>query len=88
MKTVVFAVLVFLLISQNEALKCYCGGKRQCPDRIETCIGSDSVCISASFYGVPQPFYFKGCYRESDCVKVNMPGMSSASCCRTDLCNR
>ncbi|PWA21343.1 hypothetical protein CCH79_00003062 [Gambusia affinis] len=74
-------------LTPNEALRCHCGGKRRCPSSIETCITSDSVCISASFYGVPQPFYFRGCYRESDCRKVNYPGLSSASCCRTDLCN-
>uniref|UniRef100_A0A3Q3B373 Snake toxin/toxin-like domain-containing protein n=1 Tax=Kryptolebias marmoratus TaxID=37003 RepID=A0A3Q3B373_KRYMA len=88
MRTVILAVLVFLLISQNEALRCYCGGKRRCSSSIETCVGSDSVCISASFYGVPNPFYFKGCYRERDCRTVNYPGISSASCCHSDLCNR
>uniref|UniRef100_A0A146UWL8 Lymphocyte antigen 6D n=1 Tax=Fundulus heteroclitus TaxID=8078 RepID=A0A146UWL8_FUNHE len=87
MKAVILALFVLLLISQNEALRCHCGGKRRCSSPIETCTTSDSVCISANFYGVPQPFYFRGCYRESDCRKVSLPGMSTASCCRTDLCN-
>ncbi|MED6236495.1 hypothetical protein ILYODFUR_036557 [Ilyodon furcidens] len=87
MKAAIFGVFVLLLISQNDALRCHCGGKRRCPSSIETCTSSDSVCISASFYGVPQPFYFRGCYRESDCRKVNMPGISSARCCTTNLCN-
>lgn len=113
-----FKKIVIKLISiQGEALRCYCGGKRRCSSPIETCITSDSVCISANFYGVPrkscmrrslittkeitasdynswyfqfvskEPFYFRGCYRESDCRKVNHPGLSSASCCHTDLCN-
>uniref|UniRef100_A0A3Q3BF95 Snake toxin/toxin-like domain-containing protein n=1 Tax=Kryptolebias marmoratus TaxID=37003 RepID=A0A3Q3BF95_KRYMA len=86
MKPVILAVLVLLLVSQNEALKCYCGGKRQCSNPIETCSGTDNVCASVIFHA-PIYSYFKGCYRRTDCLLLNQPGLISATCCGSDLCN-
>ncbi|GLD74678.1 weak neurotoxin 6-like protein [Lates japonicus] len=48
MKLVILSLLVVLVVSQSEALRCNCGGIRNCPGgRVETCHDSDSVCISA-----------------------------------------
>uniref|UniRef100_A0A3Q3KDS5 UPAR/Ly6 domain-containing protein n=1 Tax=Monopterus albus TaxID=43700 RepID=A0A3Q3KDS5_MONAL len=88
MKTVILALLVVLVVSQSEALKCNCGGARRCPGgRIETCSPDSDVCISAIIYAGSSVTSFRGCYPSSGCVLLNQPGISSASCCRTDLCN-
>ncbi|XP_050922116.1 uncharacterized protein LOC108901709 isoform X6 [Lates calcarifer] len=88
MKLVILSLLVVLVVSQSEALKCNCGGIRNCPGRVETCYGSANVCISA-FLNNPAgaPRHFKGCYNSRDCQLINSSGIGSASCCRTDLCN-
>uniref|UniRef100_A0AAX7VCT4 UPAR/Ly6 domain-containing protein n=1 Tax=Astatotilapia calliptera TaxID=8154 RepID=A0AAX7VCT4_ASTCA len=124
MKTVIVAVLVLLVISQSEALKCYCGGLRHCPNSVETCHGFNNVCTSAIIYAGSSkskpsfglvcrkknktklnqlqqmisyhlvflvstaPRYFKGCMKSNDCRIMNQPGVSSATCCSADLCNR
>uniref|UniRef100_A0A4W6DIX8 Uncharacterized protein n=1 Tax=Lates calcarifer TaxID=8187 RepID=A0A4W6DIX8_LATCA len=89
MKLVILSLLVVLVVSQSEALKCNCGGIRNCPGgRVETCYGSANVCISA-FLNNPAgaPRHFKGCYPQHGCESINRLGIGSASCCRTDLCN-
>uniref|UniRef100_A0A3Q2V4G8 UPAR/Ly6 domain-containing protein n=3 Tax=Haplochromini TaxID=319058 RepID=A0A3Q2V4G8_HAPBU len=88
MKTVIVAVLVLLVISQSDALKCYCGGLRHCPNSVETCHGFNNVCTSAIIYAGSTPRYFKGCMKSNDCRIMNQPGVSSATCCSADLCNR
>uniref|UniRef100_A0A3Q0RN36 UPAR/Ly6 domain-containing protein n=1 Tax=Amphilophus citrinellus TaxID=61819 RepID=A0A3Q0RN36_AMPCI len=87
MKTVIVAVLVLLVVSQSEALKCNCGGLRYCPTSVETCVGSNNVCASVIIYAGSTPRYFKGCVKSTDCRLMNRPGISSATCCATDLCN-
>ncbi|XP_045908547.1 sperm acrosome membrane-associated protein 4-like [Micropterus dolomieu] len=88
MKIVILALFVFLAVSQSEALKCYCGGLRRCPDRVETCPPSSDVCAGVIFTAGSTPSYFKGCMKARDCALLNQPGVSTASCCRGDLCNR
>uniref|UniRef100_A0A3Q0RMD2 UPAR/Ly6 domain-containing protein n=1 Tax=Amphilophus citrinellus TaxID=61819 RepID=A0A3Q0RMD2_AMPCI len=84
MPTVIKADL-FLL--PGEALKCNCGGSHYCPTSVETCVGSNNVCASVIIYaGTPK--YFQGCMNSPDCRIMNHPGISSATCCATDLCNR
>ncbi|KAM9837966.1 uncharacterized protein ACBR49_018598 [Aulostomus maculatus] len=88
MKTVILLFLLLLVVSQGEALRCYCGGKKICSDPVETCYGSNNVCASVIIYAVTSPSYFQGCSTQNDCMMMNQPGISSASCCTTDLCNR
>uniref|UniRef100_A0A3Q1FH01 UPAR/Ly6 domain-containing protein n=1 Tax=Acanthochromis polyacanthus TaxID=80966 RepID=A0A3Q1FH01_9TELE len=88
MKTVVLALLVLVVVSQSEALRCYCGGLRDCPNSIETCYGDANTCVSAIITAGSHVNRFKGCYRFRDCLVINRPPYSTASCCMTDLCNR
>ncbi|XP_057681766.1 short neurotoxin 3-like [Corythoichthys intestinalis] len=87
MKTVLVALLVFFLISQGEALECHCGGLRHCPRSRETCTDSDNACASVIFHVGSRPSYFKGCSSLFKCRVLNNPGVSTASCCTSDLCN-
>ncbi|XP_029953978.1 lymphocyte antigen 6D-like [Salarias fasciatus] len=88
MKTVIIAVVVLLVVSQSEALKCHCGGLRHCPNPVETCFGSGNVCASTIITAGGTVKYFKGCMTAHNCRLMNQPGISSAYCCSTDLCNR
>ncbi|XP_061765656.1 lymphocyte antigen 6D-like [Nerophis ophidion] len=86
MKIVVLALLVVLVVSQGEALRCNCGGRRQCPGNVETCSGEANACASVIFH-VPCPGYFKGCMKMTNCKIMNQPGITTTACCSSDLCN-
>uniref|UniRef100_A0A3P8VBX1 UPAR/Ly6 domain-containing protein n=1 Tax=Cynoglossus semilaevis TaxID=244447 RepID=A0A3P8VBX1_CYNSE len=86
MKTVMVALLMVLVVSHSEALKCKCGGKRRCSGSTETCHGSNPVCASITFTG-PSPGYFRGCYDRNDCRMLSSSPVSTGYCCSTDLCN-
>eukprot|EP00066_Takifugu_rubripes_P030938 XP_011620204.1 PREDICTED: CD59B glycoprotein-like [Takifugu rubripes] len=89
MKTVIFALLVLLATTQSEALRCKCGGTyRNCRDPVETCYGSNQACASVIITVGSRPSYFQSCMSLLDCNKLNRPGISTARCCTTDLCNR
>ncbi|KAL7372953.1 hypothetical protein ABVT39_024491 [Epinephelus coioides] len=49
MKTVILALVVLLVVSQGEALRCYCGGRTHCSSRVQTCSGSNKVCARITF---------------------------------------
>uniref|UniRef100_A0A3B5ACK6 Toxin 3FTx-Oxy5-like n=1 Tax=Stegastes partitus TaxID=144197 RepID=A0A3B5ACK6_9TELE len=88
MKTLILALLLLVVVSQSEALRCYCGGRKICSSKTETCYGTDQVCASIVFhFGKYQP-EFSGCYSASNCRLMNQPGLITTSCCTTDLCNR
>uniref|UniRef100_A0A3Q0RTJ4 UPAR/Ly6 domain-containing protein n=1 Tax=Amphilophus citrinellus TaxID=61819 RepID=A0A3Q0RTJ4_AMPCI len=76
------------VVSVCEALKCNCGGLRHCSPSVETCSGFNNVCASVIIYAGSTPRYFQGCMKSPDCRIMNQPGVSSATCCTTDLCNR
>ncbi|KAL3967794.1 alpha-2-macroglobulin-like protein [Sarotherodon galilaeus] len=88
MKTVIVAVLVLLVISQSEALKCYCGGLWYCPSSVEFCHGFNNVCSTVFLDAESTPRYSKGCMKSNVCRTVTQPGVLSIHCCSTDLCNR
>uniref|UniRef100_A0A8D3BE06 UPAR/Ly6 domain-containing protein n=1 Tax=Scophthalmus maximus TaxID=52904 RepID=A0A8D3BE06_SCOMX len=87
MKPVILVLLVVLVVSHSEALRCYCGGRRQCSGNVETCRGSGYVCASVIFTS-PEPSYFKGCYTSSGCQMLSHSSVSHGTCCSTELCNR
>nr|XP_046233359.1 phospholipase A2 inhibitor and Ly6/PLAUR domain-containing protein-like [Scatophagus argus] len=87
MKTVILALFVLLVVSQSEALRCNCGGQKHCSSPVETCYGQNNVCAGVIIYAGSRPSYFKSCMKFEDCMRLNHPGISSATCCRTDLCN-
>ncbi|CAB1442973.1 unnamed protein product, partial [Pleuronectes platessa] len=49
MKSVILALLVVLVVGHSEALKCNCSVSSLCSGSIQTCSGSDQVCISFRF---------------------------------------
>ncbi|KAL7372155.1 hypothetical protein ABVT39_011101 [Epinephelus coioides] len=85
MKTVILALVVLLVVSQGEALVCWCGGTRSCSGRTETCRRSDNVCASVRYENSPRN-NFHGCYQRDNCQKLNHPGVVSCGCCNTDRC--
>ncbi|XP_078019813.1 uncharacterized protein LOC144459473 [Epinephelus lanceolatus] len=85
MKTVILALVVLLVVSQGEALTCWCGGIRSCSGRTETCSISEDVCASVSFHQFPRN-NFHGCYSEDACRRLNHPGVVSCRYCKTDMC--
>uniref|UniRef100_UPI0037E9493D toxin 3FTx-Oxy5-like n=1 Tax=Semicossyphus pulcher TaxID=241346 RepID=UPI0037E9493D len=89
MKTVIVALLVVLVVSQGESLKCHCAGPaRPCPGPVETCPGSHTMCGNVIIYSIsPDSFFFQGCMEPQECRGLDNPGISSATCCSTDLCN-
>uniref|UniRef100_A0A3Q0R9C6 Uncharacterized protein n=1 Tax=Amphilophus citrinellus TaxID=61819 RepID=A0A3Q0R9C6_AMPCI len=87
MKTVILTVLVLLAVSQSEALKCNCGGDRQCSGPVETCRSSNDVCFSLIINAGSMVKYSKGCMDASDCSFLNQPPLTISRCCRYDLCN-
>uniref|UniRef100_A0A4W6BLD8 UPAR/Ly6 domain-containing protein n=1 Tax=Lates calcarifer TaxID=8187 RepID=A0A4W6BLD8_LATCA len=87
MKLVILSLLVVLVVSQIEALRCNCGGKRSCPSPVETCRGRSNVCASIIIYAESPPREFKGCIKSNECMILNRSGMATALCCETDLCN-
>uniref|UniRef100_A0A665T9F4 UPAR/Ly6 domain-containing protein n=1 Tax=Echeneis naucrates TaxID=173247 RepID=A0A665T9F4_ECHNA len=88
MKFVIFTLLVVLLVSQGESLKCYCGGIRRCSGNVETCPGPNNVCISAIITAGPSVKHFKGCYDSQGCQLLNSSPLTTAFCCHHDMCNR
>ncbi|KAJ0060345.1 hypothetical protein NL108_010087, partial [Boleophthalmus pectinirostris] len=71
------------------ALKCNCGGLKSCPSGgVETCRSFSDVCGSVIITAGAIPNYFSGCMSASQCTSLNQPGISTAFCCRRDLCNR
>ncbi|XP_037134953.1 toxin 3FTx-Oxy5-like [Syngnathus acus] len=88
MKTILVALLIFALANQGEALECYCGGRRVCAGGKETCGAGSDACAAVFFEVGSSPSYFKGCSSLFNCQLMNRPGISTAACCTTDLCNR
>ncbi|XP_008296713.1 toxin 3FTx-Oxy5-like [Stegastes partitus] len=86
MKTLILALLLLVVVSQSEALRCYCGGRKICSSKTETCYGTDQVCASIVFHF--DATSAQGCYSASNCRLMNQPGLITTSCCTTDLCNR
>ncbi|XP_049916613.1 CD59 glycoprotein-like [Epinephelus moara] len=85
MKTVILALLVLLVVSQGEALRCYCGGRTHCSGRVQTCSGSNQVCARITF--VFDNSYFQSCYNARACRRVINTRGISGRCCSSDLCN-
>ncbi|XP_077358709.1 uncharacterized protein LOC144004903 [Festucalex cinctus] len=89
MKSVLVALLIFVLLSQCEALRCYCQGKSDCPGSEETCSPPDNAC-STSIPLVPLDLrpqdYPKGCAMFHKCQKATLRGTFNF-CCTGDLCN-
>ncbi|XP_049572923.1 ly6/PLAUR domain-containing protein 2 [Syngnathus scovelli] len=85
MKTFLVALLVFVLVSQGEALKCYCGGRNTCSGTEEICTTSNHLCVNVIYSDGISPDYRKGC---AECSHTkDEPPITSISCCGTDLCN-
>ncbi|KAI4807501.1 hypothetical protein KUCAC02_027307 [Chaenocephalus aceratus] len=89
MKTVILALLVLVVVSQGEALRCYCGGtSKVCSSgRIETCHGFKQVCGSIVIHAGPHVSFFKSCMSADSCRQMSHSQVSSGSCCSQDLCN-
>uniref|UniRef100_A0A3Q2Z4Y9 Snake toxin/toxin-like domain-containing protein n=1 Tax=Hippocampus comes TaxID=109280 RepID=A0A3Q2Z4Y9_HIPCM len=87
MKCVLVALLVFVIVSQGEALKCHCGGQYNCPGNEETCDADQIYCVSFTFSDGRYPSVVRGCSSFSDCRRLDSPGISTSSCCFSDLCN-
>uniref|UniRef100_A0A8C2X699 Uncharacterized protein n=1 Tax=Cyclopterus lumpus TaxID=8103 RepID=A0A8C2X699_CYCLU len=88
MKTVILALLVLVVVSQGEALRCNCGGtSRRCSGPVETCSGFNPVCARISLHAGSHFSYFKSCMKELDCRMLINSSVGSGSCCSTDLCN-
>ncbi|KAK7919542.1 hypothetical protein WMY93_010826 [Mugilogobius chulae] len=73
MKTSVVTILVLLLLSQNEALKCNCGGRNTCHGSVETCSGSDTFCGYIKFH--IDNTYAKRCMSAAECEIMNQPNL-------------
>ncbi|AWP17757.1 putative three finger toxin MALT0070C-like isoform 4 [Scophthalmus maximus] len=86
MKPVIFALLVALIVTNSVALRCHCGGRRQCLESVETCKGADDVCASIIFTG-PVPGYFQSCYPSFECQLLSSSSITQGFCCSKDLCN-
>uniref|UniRef100_A0A7N6BMH1 UPAR/Ly6 domain-containing protein n=1 Tax=Anabas testudineus TaxID=64144 RepID=A0A7N6BMH1_ANATE len=87
MKTVILALLVLLVVNQNEGLRCYCGGNNICLNHIETCPDSANICGSIIIYAGPKPSHYTRCMSSSDCAAMTYRGISKCYGCGTDLCN-
>ncbi|XP_068585352.1 three-finger toxin MALT0070C-like [Cebidichthys violaceus] len=88
MKTVILALLVLVVLSQGEALRCNCGGtSKRCSAPVETCYGSNSVCASVTLQAGPHVSYFRSCYNKNACRQLIASSVASGRCCSTDLCN-
>ncbi|XP_031698289.1 phospholipase A2 inhibitor and Ly6/PLAUR domain-containing protein [Anarrhichthys ocellatus] len=87
MKTVILALLVLVVVSQGEALRCNCGGTARCSQRVETCSGNNPVCASIILQAGSNVSYFKRCMKENDCRLLLISHSASGFCCSTDLCN-
>ncbi|KAK9530336.1 hypothetical protein VZT92_011843 [Zoarces viviparus] len=85
MKTVILAILLLVVVSQGEALRCNCGGTARCSGRVQDCYGNNQACASFILQSGSSVSYFKRCMKESDC-RI-MSSYVSGSCCSTDLCN-
>ncbi|KAK7919541.1 hypothetical protein WMY93_010825 [Mugilogobius chulae] len=88
MRREVVLLLVVVALSQSDALRCYCGGLKFCSNRIETCSDFTELCGRVIITAGATPNYFKGCMTRTECITLNNPGISSAFCCSSDLCNR
>ncbi|KAI4807499.1 hypothetical protein KUCAC02_027305 [Chaenocephalus aceratus] len=87
MKTVIVALFVLLAVSQSEALRCHCGGLQTCGSSQDSCFGRIWVCAKVINIVGSNPNFLQGCLSATDCMMLNRPGISSSSCCSTDLCN-
>uniref|UniRef100_A0A3Q3WL69 UPAR/Ly6 domain-containing protein n=1 Tax=Mola mola TaxID=94237 RepID=A0A3Q3WL69_MOLML len=87
MKTVILALFVLLVVGQSEALRCNCGGMKQCSRPVETCYGSNNVCASVIIFAGSMPRHFRGCMSSQNCMKLTLMGLSVATCCSSDQCN-
>uniref|UniRef100_A0A3Q1FN87 UPAR/Ly6 domain-containing protein n=1 Tax=Acanthochromis polyacanthus TaxID=80966 RepID=A0A3Q1FN87_9TELE len=89
MKTVVLALLVLVVVSQSEALRCYCGGMTQCQSSTQTCSSNANACASVVMTLGSNVNHFQSCYNYNDCMRLKqLPQTAYAHCCTTDLCNR
>ncbi|XP_044194136.1 lymphocyte antigen 6D-like [Thunnus albacares] len=88
MKTVILALLVLLVISQGEALRCHCVRDRDCSGPIQTCTGPTDVCYFAVAY-IPDLTIARGCTPANECRTMRFSDhVVSSGCCRGDLCNK
>ncbi|KAK5906016.1 hypothetical protein CgunFtcFv8_001919 [Champsocephalus gunnari] len=88
MKTVIRALLVLVVVSQGEALRCRCEGSKICSSgRIETCHGFKQVCGSIVTRAGPHVSFFKSCMSADSCRQMSHSQVSSGYCCSQDLCN-
>ncbi|KAL6094962.1 uncharacterized protein ACO6RY_16258 [Pungitius sinensis] len=88
MKTVVLALLVLVVVSQGEALRCYCGGaSKTCSGRFDICSGINPVCASMFLQAGSRVTSFKRCMKETDCRLLLSTNVATGRCCSTDLCN-
>uniref|UniRef100_A0A3P8VGZ2 UPAR/Ly6 domain-containing protein n=1 Tax=Cynoglossus semilaevis TaxID=244447 RepID=A0A3P8VGZ2_CYNSE len=79
-------LLLYCPVSSGEALRCYCGGRHQCPGGVETCRVGDDVCSSIT-YTIPSPSFTKRCSNTVFCKFLSDSPLSTGTCCNTDLCN-
>ncbi|XP_023123261.1 CD59 glycoprotein-like [Amphiprion ocellaris] len=89
MKTVIVALLVLVVVSQSEALRCYCGGLTRCSSSTQTCSGNANACASVVMTLGSNVNRFQSCYNYDDCMRLKqLPQAVYVNCCMTDLCNR
>ncbi|KAK5850919.1 hypothetical protein PBY51_001754 [Eleginops maclovinus] len=88
MKTVILTLMVLVVVSQGEALRCYCGGTpRTCQGSVVTC-DLDEVCGSILVSAGPRPYHMKDCMKAHDCKRLsNLSEYVHGFCCSRDLCN-
>ncbi|KAG7506945.1 hypothetical protein JOB18_019486 [Solea senegalensis] len=86
MKTVIVALLVVLVVSHSEALRCNCAGKAPCAFSQQNCYGLNQVCARMTF-NPPGSGSFKSCYNARACANLISSGKASGRCCSSDLCN-
>uniref|UniRef100_A0A8D3BE09 Uncharacterized protein n=1 Tax=Scophthalmus maximus TaxID=52904 RepID=A0A8D3BE09_SCOMX len=79
--TLILALLVGVVVSQSEFTCTSCSGP------VQTCHGPNGACASVIDYA-GSSYFFKGCMTSKECIILNRPGVSSASCCMCDQCNR
>ncbi|KAI4807495.1 hypothetical protein KUCAC02_027301 [Chaenocephalus aceratus] len=94
MKTVILALLVLVVVSQGEALRCYKKGclsiYEECSSiRIETCTGSNQVCGIINGSDGHRRYHMRRCMKADECTHQSNSGIaySYGRCCSRDLCN-
>ncbi|XP_068439562.1 three-finger toxin A2-like [Clinocottus analis] len=89
MKTVILALLVLVVVSQGEALRCYCGGSMICMVSQYDCVGASQVCAHVT-HGATSSYtgFAQSCMHERECNRQRNRNVKADTCCSTDLCNR